>query len=519
MFYLDDGLLAGDIGPVANALHHIQQRAAELGLHLNLQKSEVVAVGAIPDGAFPGPLPAALCATPDGASRVVRDFEFLGAPVGSDAFLDGHTSRRVESATALLDALGALADPQVALRLLRSSAGFCRMAYSMRCSPPTAQQTAFAGFDSLVHRCLSSFTGLHLTDEQWQQATRGLRHAGLGLRSVHSHAPAAFLASLGGCAHKCQELDPNYPTDLGTSPEACGAVAAFNAQLPQAAHVTLSAALGKRQADLSHLLDAAGWEAQLASSSAMAKAGLLSEAEPGGRAFLTALPAGRTRMEPAHFVSEVRARLGVPDASHDAWCPRCDAVLDRHSVHASMRVAGGERNQRYNSLRDLVYGWAEKAGLQAERERAGLLLPQSPDNASSARRRPADLYLPSFHGRPTTFNFAVTAPQRLDVLVEAGRGGGSAASAYADVKRRHLDTTKVCEQHGVAFVPLVVETSGAWAPEASKILHQLSRAVTLRHGGFGPLLGGPTLLEEASVLVRSWRARATLRRRAELEAS
>jgi hypothetical protein len=42
---------------------------------------------------------------------VVRDFEFLGAPVGSDAFLDGHTSRRVESATGLLDALGALADP------------------------------------------------------------------------------------------------------------------------------------------------------------------------------------------------------------------------------------------------------------------------------------------------------------------------------------------------------------------------------------------------------------------------
>ena len=143
----------------------------------------------------------------------------------------------------------------------------------------------------------------------------------------------------------------------------------------------------------------------------------------------------------------------------------------------------------------------------------------SPDDASSARRRPADLYLPSFHGRPTTFNFAVTAPQRLDVLVEAGRGGGSAASAYADVKRRYLDTTKVCEQHGVAFVPLVVETSGAWAPEASKILHQLSRAVTLRHGGFGPPLGGPALLEEASVLVRSWRTRATLRRRAELEAS
>ena len=128
-------------------------------------------------------------------------------------------------------------------------------------------------------------------------------------------------------------------------------------------------------------------------------------------------------MEPAHFVSEVRARLGVPDASHDAWCPRCDAVLDRHSVHASMCVAGGERNQRHNSLRDLVHGWAEKAGLQPERERAGLHAAAEPMiNASSARRRPADLYLPSFHGRPTAFDFAVTAPQRLDVLVEAKPG-------------------------------------------------------------------------------------------------
>ena len=37
----------------------------------------------------------------------------------------------------------------------------------------------------------------------------------------------------------------------------------------------------------------------------------------------------------------------------------------------------------------------------------------------------------------------------------------------------------VCEKHCVAFVPLVVETNCVWAPEASKILHQLPLAVTL----------------------------------------
>ena len=515
MFYLDDGLLAGDLGAVAAALQHVQQRSAELGLQLNLSKCEVIAVGALPASALPGPLPGALCVTADGDSRVVRDFEFLGAGVGSASFLDSHARRRVDSATALLDALGALQDPQVALRLRRSSAGFCRVAYNMRCCPPEAQAAALVEFDALVHRCFSSFTGLHLTDEQWCQATRGLRQAGLGLRSARVHGPAAFLASVGGCVQRCQALDPTYPTDLGASTEVLAAVASFNAQLPPDKHISPAVALSKRQRDLSHLLDTAAWDAQLASASAVARAGLLSEAEARGRAFLTALPSGLTRMEPAHFVSELRARLAVPDAGQDVWCPRCDAVLDRHSVHASMCMAGGERTQRHNALRDLICSWAERAGLQPEKERAGLLLPQSPDDSRSARRRPADLYLPAFHGRPTAFDFAVTAPQRLDALLEAGRGGGSAASAYAEVKRRHLDTATVCEQHGVAFLPLVAETTGAWAPEAAKILHQLSRAVALRHGP----LGGASLLEQTSVLLRTWRARATLRRRAELAAA
>lgn len=82
MFYLDDGLLAGDLGAVAAALQHVQQRSVELGLELNLSKCEVVAVGALPDSALPGPLPGALCVGDDGVSRVVRDFEFLGAAVG-----------------------------------------------------------------------------------------------------------------------------------------------------------------------------------------------------------------------------------------------------------------------------------------------------------------------------------------------------------------------------------------------------------------------------------------------------
>ena len=54
---------------------------------------------------------------------------------------------------------------------------------------------------------------------------------------------------------------------------------------------------------------------------------------------------------------------------------------------------------------------------------------------------------------------------------------------------------------------MVIETTSAWAPEAAKALEHISRAA---RGA-----GSATSLEEACVLVRSWRARAA-RRRTEL---
>ena len=209
------------------------------------------------------------------------------------------------------------------------------------------------------------------------------------------------------------------------------------------------------------------------------------------------------------FVAEIRVRLGIAEAAADTWCPKCDAILDTHGYHAGMCMADGERTLRHNALRDLVRSWAERGCLRPEREKAGLLLPQRPDDAASARRRPADVFLPSFLGRPTTLDFAVTAPQRLDAL--GGSGNTSAAEAYGACKRRHLDTADACAAQHVTFLPMVIETTGAWAPEAAQALAHISRAA-------GGGAGGPTLLQETCVLVRSWRGRAALRRRAELVA-
>ena len=514
LFYLDDGVLAGDVPAVAAALTQTQRQAATLGLRLNLRKCEVVAVGDVSLGDLVAHFPGELLREPDGSSKVLRNFELLGAPIGDLASTEAHALTRVAGAKALLEALGELDDPQVGLRLLRACAGHCRLVHSMRCAPPEFQMEGFREFDQLVRSCFSSLTGLHLDAGQWEQAGLGFALGGLGLRSAALDAPAAYLASVGGCMDLCSQVDGQFCTAaVPTRPDVQQALAELNRHA--AAPLTAPTALMLKQKPLTAGLDNNSWERRLAAGTTAAQAVLRSEAESGARAFLAAVPNGRKRMEPAVFVAELRQRLGLPDAVLDAWCPRCDCVLDRFSYDAGLCSAGGERTLRHHALRDVLCSWAERAGLQPEREKPGLLLPQRPEDSGLERRRPADIYVPSYLGSPVAFDLAVTGPQRLGTLGEAARSSLAAAIAYAETKRAHLDTAAACQAQGVRFVPLVVETSGAWEPEAAKVLVQIARAVASREGE-DPAALHAELLQELSVAVRSFRAKAALRRRAEL---
>ena len=201
-----------------------------------------------------------------------------------------------------------------------------------------------------------SVASTQLTDAQWEQAARGISFGGLGLRSTSTHAAAAYLASLGGSLDACAALDASFSPDVVKgSPSVHQAAAMINTKLSLSDYLTVDAALGCRQRELSRRLDVASWNSQLSRSTLVEQASLRSEAEAGARAFLTATPSGPGRMEGPAFVAELRVRLGVPDASSDTWCPRCDAVLDTMSHHAPMCAAGGERTQRHHAVRDVVF--------------------------------------------------------------------------------------------------------------------------------------------------------------------
>ncbi|CAE7200052.1 nipblb [Symbiodinium natans] len=192
-------------------------------------------------------------------------------------------------------------------------------------------------------------------------------------------------------------------------------------------------------------------------------------------------------MEPAVFVTELRHRLLVADAAEDTWCPKCDGVLDRHSLHAGSCVAGGERTLRHNAVRNLVCSWAERGVLQPERERAGLLLPQRPDEAALARRRPADVFLPAFRGTPTALDFAVTV-------------SGWSPSRRRGEKRQRLRLRMLQSRRrtwGLRMTALVRVSSSspwcsraAWDKQAARVLWDIARAVATREGEGAETLHG-----------------------------
>ena len=81
-------------------------------------------------------------------------------------------------------------------------------------------------FDGMVCRSFGDLTGLHPTGMQWQQASLGLGHAGLGLRSTAKHASAAYLASLGEASTAAQDLDTAFSAeDLRSSHDVRAALA------------------------------------------------------------------------------------------------------------------------------------------------------------------------------------------------------------------------------------------------------------------------------------------------------
>ena len=95
---------------------------------INLQNRKLVALGPVDEASLRASFPAPLLCNPDGTGRALKNFEFLGAAIGDNAFIQAHTQARAEKA-GLLQAFLSWKIPRPGF------AFFGRMVYSMRFNP------------------------------------------------------------------------------------------------------------------------------------------------------------------------------------------------------------------------------------------------------------------------------------------------------------------------------------------------------------------------------------------------
>jgi len=523
-FYLDDGCLVGDAPAVARLLHLLVANLAAVGLQLStgLGKCEVVPTGGDASDVSLDGFP------PGFRLRTDRSFELLGAPVGDANFCSEHTKQRVAGAAALLEALGALENAQVALHLLRQCASFCKLGYSARVVPPTAHTASLLAMDDAVRTCLEQLSGCSPSDDSWRQAQLKLNKGGLGLRSAAKHAAAAYIASRAKSADLCRRLYPGYSNNADRDGGSlAAAVQAHNAVVRDADRVAFDHTRHGDQKALSDAVDSAALDGLLAAATLAGKAHLSLVQAPGAAAWLQAPPCEATGTAFPHSLMQVglQRRLRVQLLQEECFCPACGEVMDVFCDHALVCACRGDRTKRHNALRNQAFFDALAAGhAGAELERPGLLPTRPAGEATPGGeqggsqvgdngRRPADVYLPRWrNGTAAAWDFAATSGLRADLLAASAASSSAPTERYEEFKRQHQDTARQCAEQGFTFLPMVVEAhGGGWGREARRAFGVLAKRVADATGEDAAVVADQQA-QRLSVSLHRENARAVLRR-------
>ena len=201
LFYLDDGTLGGSPQEVLQDLQRVEQGAAELGLSLNHEKSEVINI----DPAAREPL---LSAAPNLSVTNPDCASLLGSPLCSVDCIDQVIRDKTESLRTMGDRLSYL-HAQDALLLLRHSFAIPKLLYTLRTAPCFLSHE-LSIYDNILKSITSRITNVPLgdSDTAWTQASLPVKQGGLGIRSAVQLAPSAFLASAAGSSGLVSQILP-----------------------------------------------------------------------------------------------------------------------------------------------------------------------------------------------------------------------------------------------------------------------------------------------------------------------
>ena len=493
-WYLDDGTIVGTVPELREVVDIIVREGPPRGLILST--AHTTRAPSLPKTTVWSKLDEAGDNDPlgKGVPRVHGPgITLLGAPLGHHEYEAEVLEEKVAKVQEITTLLPDLRDPHAEFCLLRSCLSMPKLMFILRTVDTTAHRHLLVEFDSITREAISRIIGAPLSDLQWRQAKIPIHLGGIGLRAAMDHGAAAYATSLLQSQPLVSQLLSTPEDEL--EPLRPAVLATLSIQLNE--DVTIESLTGLTQRMVSAKVDLANQTLltpKILEAGEREVARLASLSLPHAGAWLNCppLPALGLHLRGPEFVVAVKFRLGMPVYDFAGNCPACGRYSDVLGDHGMVCGTGGERIARHNALRDALHDTAAAAGLAPQKEGRALL----PGND----RRPADILLPGWAGgRDAALDVTVVHPLQDATLARAAAEPGYALSYAYNNKMRV--TADLCDQQGIAFIPVVAESMGGWHRIALEQLRKLGSALA-RHTGQEEGETINHLLTRASVLLQ-----------------
>ena len=470
----DDGTVVGTVEELMTVVAIVQRDGPERGLHLQPDKSSIWS----PSPPAPGVKDPLGCGI-----KLVEEagIKLLGAPIGSSEFVAQFVKKKVEKIKTITSLLPSLHQPHLEFVLLRSCLSLPKIVYILRTTDPSLISDLLLEFDSTSREALSCIIGGPLSDLSWQQAKLPISMGGVGLRAAEDHAAAAFSTSLLSSQPLLRSLLHREEEDAEPALLSASLLDQLSAKTGAEEPLSTESILNTTQKMLSAKIDLRNLqllqEALKAAGSVREVARLASVSLKDAHAgdFLTVVPSPGLGLllHSSEFVTALRYRLGHPVFGSDGPCPACGKHSDRLGDHAMNCAWQGERISRHNSLRDTLHHTAVKAALGPTKEGQYLL----PGEGG----KPADIFIPRHAGgKDCALDVTVVNPLQAALVAQAAETPGHALKV---AHKRKLDKSwQACNQQGIVFLPLAVESLGAWHKSAVSEIKKLGSTLA-RHTG------------------------------------
>ena len=493
----DDGTLVGTPETLMAAVDVIRAEGPPLGLHLSPEKSSFwqgdVSLSSDP---LHRNIPPASSA----------GFELLGAPLGTDSFIEGSLRRRTDRIAEIIDKLHLIDNPQLEYCVLRSCLSLPRFDFAARTTHPDLHASSMCRFDNLLRESVGSLLGHHLDDRQWDQASLPVSKGGLGLRRASLHSSGSYVSSIAHSFNLVSEiLSPIAYSPFGLD----AALESLNSHVDEPFAFEDIKSLPKKH--ITHAIDSKLHSSVSAAASTVHdRVRLSGVAKSRAGAWLNVVPSPGLglSLHPHEFRCATLYRLGAPVFEKDAPCPACGRPSDVQGNHAIACAVNGERIARHNDLCNILFRTAQKANLGPAREFRGLI----PGSAA----RPADIFLRNWErGRDVALDVTVISPLQIAVVDQEAANPGYALKLAWERKMR--SAFEACRSQRVSFIPLPVETLGGWHPEAEKQISRIGRELARSTFGSDQKTASNHLFQRLSLALQKGNAALLLSRSTDVQ--